>query len=250
VDGKRIQAAKKIVRQNAPDFDRNNPNALNRALASERRFLSRIHCANVIGIITYKATGYNRGLYLEYAPNGDLRNWLSRDNCDPLEGYFFKGLTAGLASIHAAGIVHRDMKLDNVLVFADEQLVKICDLGLARKESLLIKYPQFEVGTDMYMAPEVWNPDRVPQTKAVDIYALGRMLWEMLTLTFLTQIPNPDMSKLAETVKTSFAQRLHAIVPQMIELDSSKRPTITEICAITDKLDGQPTSTDALAPGS
>ena len=90
-----------------------------------------------------------------------------------------EGVLAGLAAAHAAGIAHRDVKPENVLL-GDAQSVKVADFGLARllsdvthtKSGLLI-------GTAAYLAPEQVAGGRADFR--TDVYATGIMLFELLT---------------------------------------------------------------------
>ncbi|MGE0481147.1 MAG: protein kinase [Phycisphaerae bacterium] len=91
--------------------------------------------------------------------------------------FFLTGLCKGLSYLHDRGIVHRDLKPGNV--FYDDGYVKIGDYGLSKYIPLSRHSGQtISVGTVHYMAPEIGSGQ---YTKAIDIYALGVMLFEMLT---------------------------------------------------------------------
>jgi serine/threonine protein kinase len=97
-------------------------------------------------------------------PDELVRSWLS-------------GTAAGTAYLHDHGIVHRDLKPGNI--FLDEGLVKIGDYGLSKFISASRRSGQTaSVGTFHYMAPEI---GKGIYGKEIDIYALGVVLYEMLT---------------------------------------------------------------------
>jgi formylglycine-generating enzyme required for sulfatase activity len=91
------------------------------------------------------------------------------------------GAASGLAEAHGRGIVHRDIKPDNLLV-STEGRVKVADLGLAKAQpgsGHSLSLQSAVMGTPQYMAPEQWDtPDVGP---AADVWALGASLWFVLT---------------------------------------------------------------------
>lgn len=133
------------------------------------------------------------------------------------------GVCAGVAYLHDQGIVHRDLKPGNI--FCDEGIVKIGDYGLSKFISASRRSGQTEsVGTVHYMAPEVANGR---YGKEIDIYALGIMLYEVITgrvpfegesvgevlMKHLTA--QPDLNELKEPYRT--------IVGRALEKDPEKR---------------------------
>ncbi|MBN2021504.1 MAG: serine/threonine protein kinase [Pirellulales bacterium] len=129
---------------------------------------------------------------------------------------WFHGMAAGVAYLHDHGIVHRDLKPANI--FSDEGRVQIGDYGLSKFISCSRRSGHTEsVGTVHYMAPEVANGR---YGKEIDIYALGIILYEMLTgrvpfegesvgevlMKHLTA--KPDLSAVAEPYRGVIAQAL------------------------------------------
>jgi eukaryotic-like serine/threonine-protein kinase len=97
-------------------------------------------------------------------PEAEIRNWL-------------KGLVEGVAYLHDHGIVHRDLKPANL--FMEEGIVKIGDYGLAKLITPSQGTEHSEsIGTCHYMAPEIGSGK---YHKPIDIYAMGVILYEMLT---------------------------------------------------------------------
>jgi tetratricopeptide (TPR) repeat protein len=84
----------------------------------------------------------------------------------------------GLAAAHEAGVVHRDLKPDNILLSTEGRCV-VADFGVAAEDIVSATSASALVGTSSYMAPEQANGDVA--TARSDLYALGLVLFEMLT---------------------------------------------------------------------
>lgn len=101
----------------------------------------------------------------------------------PLVFLLFSQLCTTLNAAHQQGIVHRDIKPDNILLIHRENhdhFVKVIDFGIARSDhATLMQLTRGIVGTPRYMSPEQCKGDRI-DTRA-DIYALGILLYELLT---------------------------------------------------------------------
>jgi serine/threonine protein kinase len=93
------------------------------------------------------------------------------------------GIVAGLEYAHSLGIVHRDIKPENVMLTSDGHL-KLMDFGLARDRTVkTVTRLGSSVGTAAYMAPEqvMRGPERSELTEHSDQYALGVLIFELLT---------------------------------------------------------------------
>src|SRR4029453_1790280 len=93
------------------------------------------------------------------------------------------GVCAGLSSAHAAGVVHRDLKPDNVMLAKDGRVV-VTDFGIARALAAteVAKTLGGIVGPPAYLDPE--QVEGAPVDERADMYAFGAMLYEMLPGTF------------------------------------------------------------------
>jgi hypothetical protein len=117
---------------------------------------------------------------MEYVSGPSLRDLLIAEpgGLGPQKAAFFvDGIAKGLSYLHERGIVHRDLKPGNI--FYDDGYVKIGDYGLSKHIAVSAHSGNtISVGTVHYMAPEIGSGS---YTKSIDIYALGVMLYEMLT---------------------------------------------------------------------
>ncbi|HYO65333.1 MAG TPA: protein kinase [Archangium sp.] len=120
-------------------------------------------------------------LTMEYVEGQDLRSLIAREGpLAPMRAVRIAlAVCEGLAAAHAAGVVHRDLKPANVLVEKGGRVV-LTDFGIARAlVDEAARSTQGTAGTPMYMAPEQLTGGEV-DTRA-DLYAVGLMLYEMLT---------------------------------------------------------------------
>ncbi|WP_344444007.1 Stk1 family PASTA domain-containing Ser/Thr kinase [Kitasatospora nipponensis] len=153
----------------------------------EAKAVARLSHANVVNVFDQ---GADRGvvfLAMEYVPGRTLRDVLRdrgalsvRAALDVLEP-----VLAALGAAHRAGLVHRDVKPENVLI-TDGGLVKVTDFGLVRLLSdadsavTSTTTPGLIMGTVSYLAPEQIQPAGGTDQR-VDVYAAGIMLYELLT---------------------------------------------------------------------
>ena len=148
----------------------------------EAKSAAQLSHPNVVSVYDQGRDGPYPYLAMEYLPGRTLRDLLSeRALFPPREALsIMVPLLSGLAAAHTAGIVHRDVKPENVLIAPDGHL-KVVDFGLARALSGISSQTRTGViiGTVAYLAPE-----QVTGTSAdarTDIYAAGIVLFELLT---------------------------------------------------------------------
>ncbi|MFO0556567.1 MAG: serine/threonine-protein kinase [Polyangiales bacterium] len=148
-------------------------------LLEEARTLGRLSHENIVTVFDAGRVGERVFVALELVAGCTLREWLSlaRRRWTEIVAVFARA-ARGLAAAHEAGVVHRDFKLDNVLV-GDDHRVRVADFGLARHED-----PQRSrassppAGTPAYMAPELF--DGAPSDARSDQYAFCVALHEAL----------------------------------------------------------------------
>jgi eukaryotic-like serine/threonine-protein kinase len=154
-----------------------------RRFTAEARSVARLSSPNVVAVYDQGAEGDLLYLVMEYVPGRTLRELLrERGRLGPREALdIISGVLAGLAAAHQAGIVHRDVKPENVLL-GDGNTIKVADFGLARAASRASHTRTgMIIGTAAYLAPE--QVSRSASDARTDVYAAGVMLYEMLTGT-------------------------------------------------------------------
>ncbi|MFJ5234233.1 protein kinase [Kitasatospora sp. NPDC088391] len=155
----------------------------------ERAALTGLDHPHVVGVHDMVVDGSDLALVMDLVQGSDLRTRLERDGVlDPATAVsVIADVADGLAAAHAAGIVHRDVKPENVLLDlaappgpGGAPRAKLTDFGIAR----LVDAPRRTratriIGTPDYLAPEII--EGLEPRAAVDIYALATVLYELLT---------------------------------------------------------------------
>lgn len=215
---------------------------ITRAVDVERR--GAAHCINLksphlVGLYDIKTNEEGASFVLmEYVSGPSLREVIERHSAglpDPQIRSHLAGLVAGVGELHAAGIVHRDLKPANV--FIEDGLVKVGDYGLSKSMTEVDRDHSVSVGTCHYMAPEIRTGR---YDKPVDIYAIGVILYEMITgqppfhgqtaaeILMRHQFDRPDL--------TPIPPRYRTIVERCLDKDPAKRPRdVREILAAVDR---------------
>ena len=145
----------------------------------EARAAARLADPHVVNVFDQGQDGELAYLVMEYLPGITLRELLREQKrlTIPQTITIMDAILAGLSAAHRAGIVHRDVKPENVLL-AEDGRIKIGDFGLARATTANTATGQQLLGTIAYLAPELVT--RGTADARSDIYALGIMLYEML----------------------------------------------------------------------
>jgi serine/threonine protein kinase len=132
-------------------------------------------------------------IVLEYLPGGDM-SALTRNRPLLLNRamFYLEQVCSGLAHAHKCGVIHRDIKPQNLLLTADQQVVKIADFGVARLDAT--EGAITRVGTNIYSAPE-HNP----------LMQTGQLDTAMLTSSKDHLTPAADIYSLAKTTYTLLA---------------------------------------------
>ncbi|HEY7851046.1 MAG TPA: protein kinase, partial [Ktedonobacterales bacterium] len=151
----------------------------------EARAASALQHPNIVQVFDYGQSADSYYIVMEYIDGMDLRRYLKRRGGTlPIErGVEIARLVSlGLGAAHRRGIVHRDVKPQNIMV-NDDGLVKLTDFGIASMykdaDAERLTTTGMTLGTVQYYAPEQAQGEMV--RPAADVYALGIVMYEMLT---------------------------------------------------------------------
>ncbi|MCU1436702.1 MAG: protein kinase [Pseudarthrobacter sp.] len=148
-------------------------------LGREAKAAAKLSHPHVVGVLDQGNDGLTAYLVMEYIKGHTLRDVIRSKGALPprLALALIDPVVEGLGEAHAAGLIHRDVKPENVLI-ADNGRIKIGDFGLARAVTTSTSTGTL-IGTIGYLSPELVLGK--PADARSDIYSVGIMLYEMLT---------------------------------------------------------------------
>lgn len=220
----------------------------------EGRMLARVRHENVVTVYGADVIDGVAGIWMELVHGETLDRIIRKSGALPPKEAASVGADVALAlsAVHAAGLLHCDVKAQNVVRETSGRVV-LMDLGAGRLVPELRDMDQQisdVAGTPRYMAPELFVPGAMP-TKESDIYSLGILIYYLVTAQFpvdgktlgeLKRAHEAKRSKSLAEARPDLPKKLSDIVARAIDRDPSLRPTTT--------LDVQVAlSAIALAPG-
>ncbi len=204
--------------------------------------LDRVRHPNIISRLGHGTARDLKGMMfhyivLEYLEGGDLQQatragWLKPD----IAMKYVEQICAGLRHAHKNGVIHRDIKPQNVLLTKDRETVKIADFGVARIH--LSDAPITRVGTNIYAPPEhsplyagSGNALASELTPAADIYSLAKTIYTLMTSESPRAYANNTITDLPITVRDeNWADELLRVVRRATNDDINKRQqTVDEL---------------------
>ncbi|HEY1376086.1 MAG TPA: protein kinase, partial [Gemmataceae bacterium] len=171
----------------------------------EAEAVARLHHPNIVQVFQVGEDGGRPFLALEYVPGPSLAEYLNGSPVDPRSAAaLVRAVAAGVHHAHQQGVIHRDLKPANILLdpvadprpngaSADRRHgplppltafePRVTDFGLARRvgDDRALTLPDMLAGTPAYLAPEQLSRKAEALSPACDVYALGAILYEMLT---------------------------------------------------------------------
>jgi len=189
-------------------------------------------------------------LILELVGGGDLFTVLTDREPPRLQereaAFVLQQLADGLAFLHGEGVIHRDMKLENVLVASERrerpsegssssrQLVlynvKITDFGMSKAIGHGLSDAKSRVGTRPYSAPEVWSEESYDFSS--DVWSLGVLLYVLLAGHFpFSNIPTlqAEVCRIVNNIKGS-SKAARSLVGGLLQLEAKQRLSLEAIC--------------------
>ncbi len=228
--------------------DRTTDHAALQRFSREARAISALQHPNIVNLIDFGDDAGTIYLVMELVEGVALTERMRTGSNPRLAVDVLRQVASGLAEAHAAGLVHRDLKPDNLLVgrlASGQEQLKIVDFGIAKVfQGETVSKTGAIVGTPHYMSPEQ-AMDR-PLDGRSDLFALGIVGYEMLTgrrpfdgaeplqvMLKICQLPHPPLAEI-----DGVPSELGALIDQMLAKAPEDRPqSAIEIAASLAQLD-------------
>ncbi|KAK3160106.1 hypothetical protein QOZ80_1BG0055250 [Eleusine coracana subsp. coracana] len=231
------EVAIKMVSQ--PEEDAALAAELERQFASEVALLLRLRHPNIISFVAACKKPPVFCIITEFMAGGSLRKYLHQQepHSVPIELVLKLALdiARGMSYLHSQGILHRDLKSENILLGADMS-VKVADFGISCLESQCGSGKGF-TGTYRWMAPEMIKEKH--HTRKVDVYSFGIVMWELLTSLVPFSEMTPEQAAVAVALKNarpplpaSCPVAISHLITQCWATNPDRRPQFDDIVAI------------------
>lgn len=212
-----------------------------RRFQDEAGAVARLGGTHVVQVYDFGREGDADFLVMEYVPGWSLLSLLPPGTGIAPETAAAVAIQAaeGLAEAHRAGIVHRDVKPDNLLVRHDG-LLKVADFGIARLVEEVSRTRTGSVfGSPLFMAPEQIRGEK--PTPAIDAFALGGMLYRLLSgrHPFEAEHAQAAMWRIVSEDPPDIAVRVPGLPAELVVLvrlllakNPERRPALAEVAAV------------------
>jgi len=178
----------------------------------EGRLLARVNHPNVVTVHGAENLDGRFGIWMEYIAGSTLEEIIAEQG--PLEAVetmmIGQDLCRALTAVHAAGVIHRDVKARNVMREESSRIV-LMDLGVSCEIDRQIPIQQY--GTPLYAAPEVLRTDAA--TWQTDVYSVGVLLFYALTGQY--PVIGSTLAEIKEAHETGRYRRLLELRPDLAE---------------------------------
>jgi len=205
----------------------------------EVRVLRKLHHPYIIKLKNAFIVDSNLIIVMEYAGGGELKEYMkTREKLDESEARnIFRQILDAIAHCHAHNVIHRDLKMENVLFSdTDHKHIKLVDFGIAGLVLDENTAEKSKAGSLKYMAPEVLSGENLEARPALDIWGMGCMLFGMVC----GELPFNGKSsiEIIEKIKKGEYQFPHnstvsyqcrKLIRSMLNVDATKRISVREI---------------------
>uniref|UniRef100_A0A1I8GTL7 SNF-related serine/threonine-protein kinase n=1 Tax=Macrostomum lignano TaxID=282301 RepID=A0A1I8GTL7_9PLAT len=217
-------------------IDKSKLDAVSREhLFQEVMCMKLVQHPNVVRLYEVIDTANRLYLILELGDGGDLYDYIlkhERGLKESMAKSFFHQIVTAIAYCHKLHVCHRDLKLENCVVFEKQGLVKLTDFGFSNVFTPG-KFLETSCGSLAYSAPEILLGDSYDATK-VDVWSLGVILFMLATGKLPFQEQN-DSETLARIMDVRYRVPRHVSLPcrrlieRLLQRDPTRRPTLDSI---------------------
>ena len=215
-----------------------NNNVESRRLLDEQKALAKLrskHVVQLFDVISFTDDGkVTPAIILEFIDGKLLEP--NSFTADTKYLHAIWQIACGLTDIHAKGIIHRDIKPNNIKI-DPEGVIKILDFGLSKASDKAVT--RSVIGTPIFMAPELWSDETISFNDAVDVYAYGMTCLALLTDAapmLIQTFPPPPISKSKYcSFFSPLPDELSSLLHRCVSLTPNERPRMKEVKALLER---------------
>lgn len=226
--------AKKLVAIKTINFKALKSSSQKEKIDQEVSILKRFRHPNVIKLYEEFDTPGRKILVTELCAGGDLLNYVRKRRRlkEDYAKYIFQQIIEGLIHIHQKGVLHRDIKLDNILLDG-KGTIKIADFGVSHIIRSRFDMIRDQCGTPAYIAPEILRGKGYYGFQA-DLWSAGVVLYAMIygtvpfkgaTIEDLQRV----VLKAKYTLKDNVSPEVRDLIKGLIERNPNKRLNVSEV---------------------
>ncbi|KNC73894.1 CAMK/CAMKL protein kinase, partial [Sphaeroforma arctica JP610] len=202
-------------------------------LSREVRLLQSLEHPNIIRLYQVVETEYEYYIITEFAPGGEIIDYIAKKEhlTEKEARRFFRELVSAIDHCHLSGVLHRDLKLENILLSAEKHVL-VTDFGLGRSYQAENLCGTF-CGTPLYAAPELVSGTKYFGPPA-DIWAMGVVLYAMVVGKPPFQADNmSELYRRIKNVEFKFPEwcspEFRDVIGRIFTKDTNERITMDEL---------------------